>query len=58
MTLLASGQVRDITVYSNFAKSSLENYVEAARKTKFIPAEVDGKPVDSKHMFVYGVETF
>jgi len=56
-TLLANGQVGDITVFSNLSKDYIKNFVDAVRKSRFIPAEIDGKPVDSQYGFVYGVET-
>lgn len=56
-TLLANGQVGDISVFSSLDKDYLRGFIDAARKSKFIPAEIGGKPVDSQYTFVYTVET-
>jgi len=55
VTLLANGQIGDVTVFApvNLDKSMLKKFVDAARKTKFIPAEEDGKPVDTQELLVY-----
>jgi hypothetical protein len=55
--LLANGQIGSLTAPSKFDKGSLNSYIDALRKTKFIPAEIDGKPVDSEYTFVYEIET-
>lgn len=55
--LLSNGQIGELTAPSEFDKDSIRPYIDAVRKTKFIPAEIDGKPVDSEYTFVYQIET-
>lgn len=47
MQLLASGQVGDITVYTNADISEARRFADAAKSLKFIPASKNGVPVDS-----------
>ena len=42
----ADGSVGDVIVLSKLNKDLDRSSVEAARKTKFLPAQIDGKPVD------------
>lgn len=56
--LLANGQVGDVMVYSNAANTLVKNCIDAARKTKFIPAQLDGKPVDSFTTLNYEFRVF
>lgn len=56
--LLANGQVGDMTVYSSADRSLINSCVEAVKKTKFIPAQKDGNPVDSEQTFDYSFEIF
>jgi hypothetical protein len=37
-------------------KFNYKNFIEAVKKTKFIPAEINGVPTDSERFFLYGVE--
>jgi hypothetical protein len=47
MKLLASGQVGDITVYTDADKSSANSFANAAKSMKFVPAFKNGVSVDS-----------
>lgn len=44
--MLASGQVGDIVVFSDLEKNVLRAFAEAAAKTRFIPAKLNGVAVD------------
>lgn len=56
--LLANGQVGDMTVYSSAERSLINSCVEAVKKTKFVPAQKDGNPVDYEYTFDYSFEVF
>jgi hypothetical protein len=45
LLLSASGQVSSVEVIGKARKAFLDAAVEAAKKTRFIPAEKDGKPI-------------
>lgn len=51
--LLANGQIGDITVYSAADEDWIKAAIDAARQTKFVPAQTDGKPVDSFTTLAY-----
>ena len=53
VTMLASGQVGGIVADPKLDRGLAESAVEAARQIKFIPATVNGKPVDVRRTFVY-----
>jgi TonB family protein len=53
VNLLSNGFVGDITVLSDAPKGMTDLAIETVRKIKFIPAEVDGKPVDFTRTFEY-----
>lgn len=55
--LLANGQVGDIAVMSASDKFNYKTFIEAVKKTKFIPAEINGAPADSERLFQYEIET-
>ena len=46
VTFLANGQVGPIALVKALDKGLEDNAVEAAEKIKFLPAEINGKPVD------------
>lgn len=48
----ADGQIGEITVLQKLGSGLTEEAIKAARKIKFVPAEIDGKPVD----FIKAVE--
>jgi hypothetical protein len=54
--LLANGQVGDMTVYSNAERDLINDCIEAIRKTKFVPAYKDGKPIDADRIFDFSFE--
>lgn len=53
VTMLASGQIGAIVADPKLDRGLAESAVEAARQIKFIPATVNGKPVDVRRKFVY-----
>lgn len=53
VTLLSSGQVGEVVIDPSVDRDFAESAADAAKQIKFIPAEVDGKPVDVKRTFVY-----
>lgn len=55
ISLLANGQVGDITVYSDQSKEFIKACVESAKKIKFVPAKRNGKNVDYTVMESYDV---
>jgi hypothetical protein len=55
INFLANGQIGDITAYSSADKNYVDACIEAARKIKFIPAQLDGKTVDSTDIVDYTV---
>lgn len=54
INFLANGKIGDIVVVSNSAKGITELAIKAARKIKFLPAEIDGKKVDITRYVEYG----
>jgi hypothetical protein len=58
VNFLAEGQIGDIIVYSNSKKDFMKACVEAARKIRFIPAQIDGKNVDATMIVDYSMQTF
>jgi hypothetical protein len=54
----ANGEVGDITVLSKLDKGLAGNSVDAARQIKFLPAEVDGKPVDVLRIVEYSFRIY
>ncbi len=52
-TFLANGQVGTIKIAKSIDKDLDREAFKAARKIKFLPAEVDGKPVDSDRFVEY-----
>jgi hypothetical protein len=55
VTFLASGQIGDIVIYSDENKGYIEDCVNAVKKIKFIPAQENGKPVDSVQTVSYAL---
>ena len=53
MVLRASGQVTDAKVLSGVTPVINEKFVEAAKYTKFIPAEKGGRPISQWHIAEY-----
>lgn len=51
--LRGDGGIGDIIIVSGLAKGLTEKAVDAAKKIKFVPAEKDGKPIDSLVTFEY-----
>jgi TonB family protein len=49
----ADGQIGEITVLQKLAGGLTEEAINAARKIKFVPAEIDGKPVDVAKVVEY-----
>lgn len=58
VTLLANGQVGTIIVDPRPDRGMAESAAEAARQIKFIPEEIEGKPVDVRRRFVYGYTSY
>lgn len=56
ITFLANGQIGDIVGYSDKDTAYVSSCVEAARKIKFIPAQINGKNVDSTDVVDYSME--
>jgi len=50
---LADGNIGDIVILSKLDKGLEKNAVETARKIKFLPAEIDGKPADITKNITY-----
>jgi TonB family protein len=58
VTLRADGTVDDIYCLDKW-NSDLENQAfQSARRVKFLPAEINGKPVDSVRMLTYGFHIY
>lgn len=53
--LLANGQVGDVVIYSDSNSIFTEACAKAARKIKFIPAQINGQNVDSVDIVEYHV---
>lgn len=53
VTLLSTGQIGTIVADPKLDRGLAESAVDAARQIKFIPATIEGKPVDVKRTFVY-----
>jgi hypothetical protein len=53
--LLANGQIGDVTLFAPVIvdRTSLRVFVDAARQTRFVPAELNGKAVDSETLVSY-----
>lgn len=49
----ANGEIGDITVLSKLKSGLSENAANVARRIKFLPAEIDGKPVDVSRVVEY-----
>jgi len=58
VNFLADGQIGDIIVYSNSKKDFMKACVEAARKIRFIPAQIDGKNVDAVVIVDYTLQIY
>lgn len=58
INFLANGEIGTIVVLSNFDKTLTKNAIEAAKKIKFIPAEIDSKPVDAVKFVEYGFNIY
>lgn len=56
--LLENGQVGEIVVDPTLDKSLARNVAEAAKGIKFIPAEIDGKPVSATITFEYSFDIY
>ncbi len=56
--LQANGEIGDITVLSRLDQSLEYNAVNAASRIKFLPAEVDGKPVDVFKIITYSFAVY
>jgi TonB family protein len=54
VTLLASGNIGAIELVVSLGAGLDQAAFEAARSIKFLPAEIDGKPVDVTMNFEYG----
>jgi TonB family protein len=54
----ASGDVGDIRVVKGLAGGLTENVARAVKQIKFLPAEIDGKPVDSFRLLQYGFSIY
>jgi TonB family protein len=54
VTFLASGTIGAIRITKSLDPGLDKSVFEAAKRIKFLPAEVDGKPVDTKRTFEYG----
>jgi len=52
---LANGQIGDMTVYSSSDKEFITSCVEGVKTIKFVPAEVDGEPVNSLSISTCGM---
>lgn len=53
VTMLATGQIGAIVADAKLDRGLAESAVDAARQIKFIPATVNGKPVDVRRTLVY-----
>ncbi len=53
VTMLATGQIGLVVADPKLDRGLAENAADAAKQIKFIPATVDGKPVDVQRKFVY-----
>ncbi len=53
VNFMANGQVGDIIAYSSADKDFIKSCVDAARKIKFVPAQIDGKNVDAAAVVEY-----
>jgi hypothetical protein len=58
VNFLANGQIGDITVYSGADKGFVNACIDAVRKIKFIPAQINGKNVDSIDTEYYAMQIF
>ena len=56
MEFLANGQIGKITILSKLDDSVYQNTLDALRKIRFLPAEVDGKKVDVEAILDYSFE--
>jgi hypothetical protein len=54
--LLANGDTKEVTVYSDAADNEISIAVEAVRSIKFLPAQLNGKNVDSYHVYMFNAE--
>lgn len=54
----ADGDIGDITVKKDLGSGLTDNAVEAAKRIKFLPAQVDGKNVDITKTFQYTFATY
>jgi hypothetical protein len=57
VTFLASGEIGDITVYSDSNRAYIRSCVEAVRRIKFIPAQISGKNADATQAVDYTLLT-
>lgn len=53
VTMLSTGQIGAIVADPKLDRGLAESAVDAAKQIKFIPATIDGKPVDVRRRFVY-----
>ena len=58
VNFLASGQIGDITVLSIENKEFSKACIEAARKIRFVPAQINGKNADTVEIVDYTVQIF
>lgn len=54
----ADGQIGEITVLKKLKEGLTEKAIEAARKMKFLPAEIDGKAVDTPKNVSYSFTVY
>lgn len=54
----STGEIGDITVVKKLGNGLDRNAVDSVRKIKFLPAEIDGKPVDSFRMIEYSFSIY
>jgi hypothetical protein len=53
ITFLASGKIGGVTAYSDLPEEMVDQTLKSVRKIKFLPAEIDGKKVDSAYTVRY-----
>lgn len=58
VTFLANGQIGPIELLTSLDRGLDRSAFEAAKKIKFLAAEVDGKPVDVKRIIEYGFNIY
>lgn len=58
VTFLPDGTLGQITLLRSLHKDLDKSAFDAAKKIKFLPAEIDGKPVEVSRIFEYGFDIY